>query len=93
MDDSVVQIGDDSSILEVSTDKEKQGKPPVAKPLKASGKAALGRKETRGGVKLDDTIELLSSDEDVKREGGDGASDIEEKADHFTTANDATSFR
>jgi len=109
MDDSVIEIQDDSSILEVMEDKEnlnnRQTVAAAGRPSKVVAQEPpqqpLKRKETRGGVKLDDTIDLDDSDDDANsgkreqdsssfmREIGDGASDVEEtvdKADHFTTA-------
>ena len=59
MDNSVVEILDDSDVVEVTDDKEN-----------ASVNASVAvvapdrRKATRGGVKLDDTVELLSDSDD-----------------------------
>jgi len=69
MDDSVVEVLDDSDVVEVEVDKENAN-------INASVAVVVPdrRKATRGGVKLDDTIEL-------------DLSDTEERTAAFTTAN------
>merc|ERR1719450_381505 len=95
MDDSVVEILDDSDVVEVaSDDKENASKDNV----NASVAVVLPdkRKATRGGLKLDDTVELLSDSdtEEVKEaqeNGGNHPPSLPSVQLHKnTTVNDET---
>jgi len=94
MDDSVVEILDDSDVVAVADDKENASVNNASVAVVAPDR----RKATRGGVKLDDTVELLSSDDDEGAATGD-QKHKEPEADHtaaFTTANNTavgTPFR
>ena len=96
MDDSVIEILDDSEVVEVD-DKENAGKDSV----NASVAVVLPdkRKATRGGLKLDDTVELLDDSEDEVRAQENGAAggdrhglplSLPPSALHKTEANDET---
>ena len=67
MDDSVVEILDDSDVVAVADDKENASVNNASVAVVAPDR----RKATRGGVKLDDTVELLSSDDDEGAATGD----------------------
>lgn len=60
MDNSVVEILDDSDVVEVTTDDKENASVNASVAVVAPDR----RKATRGGVKLDDTVELLSDSED-----------------------------
>jgi len=81
----VVEVLDDSDVVEVTADDKENASVNASVAVVAPDR----RKATRGGVKLDDTVELLSDSDDEDTAAGN-QQHKEPEADHtaaFTTAN------
>ena len=82
MDDSVIEVADDTIDVLDSTVEEVDMTKDRTEPVEP---VVSRRKQTRGGIKLDDTIDLDSTDESIQNPPPESGSSTDD-AQHYTTA-------